>query len=64
MVKEFTIGCSKTINQGNFNSLRVEFSVTVAVMEGEDWQQLAAQAQVDLRNKLNETYRAQRRQDD
>lgn len=63
MIKEFTIACSKTVNQGNFNSLRVEFSITVAVMEGDDWHKLATQAQVDLRDKLNETYRAQRRQD-
>lgn len=62
MIKEFTVGCSKTVNQGNFNSLRVEFSLTIAVMEGEDWHELAAQAQVDLRDKLNETYRAQRRE--
>lgn len=63
MIKEFTVSCSKTVNQGNFNSIRVEFSITVAVMEGEDWHELAAQAQIDLRDKLNETYRAQRRQE-
>jgi hypothetical protein len=56
-VKTFTIGCAKTINLGNFQSLRIEASVTIE--EWESWDQARADAQMELRRLLEETYQAQ-----
>jgi hypothetical protein len=36
VIKELTIGTSRTINLGNFESLRVEATATCAVEEGDD----------------------------
>ena len=59
MIREFSVGCSRTINLGNFESLRVEASVTVAVPEGDNYDILKGKAQVELRTLLEETYKAQ-----
>lgn len=59
MLKEFSVGCSRTINLGNFESLRIEASVTVDVGEQQDFGELRAEAQTHLRAMLEETYRAQ-----
>lgn len=59
MIKEFSVGCSRTINLGNFESLRVEASVTVAIDENKDLHALKGAAQVELRTLLEDTYRAQ-----
>lgn len=56
---EFVVGCSRTINLGNFQSIRVEASVTVEVHEGSDWDELKQKAQKELRTLLEETYKAQ-----
>lgn len=56
---EFSVGCSRTINLGNYESIRVEASVTVEVHEGADLGELRADAQRQLRVLLEETYRAQ-----
>lgn len=58
MITQFTIGFSRTINLGNFQSARVEASVTVAVGEG-DLETAIPAAQIELRKLLEETYRAQ-----
>lgn len=58
---EFVVGCSRTINLGNYESLKVEASVTVEVHEGSDWAQLRANAQKELRRLLEDTYIAQHR---
>jgi hypothetical protein len=58
-IKQFGIGCSRTINLGNFESLRVEASIAVEVNDSEDFARAAAQAQLDLRALLEDTYRAQ-----
>jgi hypothetical protein len=60
MIKEFTIGKSHTINLGNYESMRIEASVTVTVNDGDDWPALKDAAQRELRVLLEETYRQHR----
>lgn len=57
-IEQFTIGVSRTINLGNFESFRLEASVTVNP-EPESLELAKANAQVELRRLLEETYRAQ-----
>jgi hypothetical protein len=59
MITQFSIGTSRTINLGNFESLRVEASVTVDCPEDGDFVQMKLAAQTQLRALLEETYRAQ-----
>ena len=61
-ISQFTIGSSRTINLGNFESLRVEASVTWEIPEhyrkdadGINGEHMAAQEQ--LRKLLEETYK-------
>lgn len=61
MIKEFHIGCSHTVNLGDFNSIKVEASVTVAIKEGDNLVDQKGRAQEELRALLEETYKAQRR---
>lgn len=64
LIKQFTIGCSKTINLGNFQSIRVEASVTVEVPENETregYTGMTANAQAELGRLLAETYANQHR---
>lgn len=61
-ITEFSIGASKTINLGNFQSLRIEASVTVAMDPGETLADASAAAQSELRNLLEQTYREQYKQ--
>jgi predicted proteasome-type protease len=58
MITQFSVGCSRTINLGNFESLRVEASVTVDCEPGE-FAEMKSAAQAQLRQLLEETYRAQ-----
>ena len=62
-VKEFTIGVSKTINLGNFQSYRVEASVVweVDYRTGIEYEQQVTAAQKELRDLLEATYKAQRK---
>ena len=59
MITQFTIGVSRTVNLGNFESLRVEASVRVDCPEDGDFSQMKLAAQQQLRLLLEETYRAQ-----
>jgi hypothetical protein len=59
MITQFNIGCSRTVNLGNFESLRVEASITVDCPEDGDFLQMKLAAQSQLRQLLEETYRAQ-----
>lgn len=64
MIKEFTIGFSRTINLGNYESARVEASVKVDVPQNCDdvdlaVNELAKAAQQELRRLLEETWKAQ-----
>ena len=61
MIRQFTIGTSHTLNKGNFNSMRIECSLTVEVPPGDDFEVLKDKAQTELRRLLEETYRAQAR---
>jgi hypothetical protein len=63
MIKEFTIGASHTINLGNYESLKIEASITVTPNEGEITEQEKTEAQSDLRALLVATYNDQRRKD-
>jgi len=58
---EFSVGTSRTINLGNYESLKIEASVTVEVHEGVDWKELRDNAQKELRRLLEDTYIAQHR---
>lgn len=62
VIREFIVGVSKTINLGNFQSLRVEASVTVSMDPGETLADASAAAQDELRQLLEDTYKAQYRQ--
>ena len=60
IIKEFSVGCSHTKNLGNFESLRVEASVTMhGPSDDYDLQELKEVAQIELRALLEATYRAQ-----
>jgi len=58
-ITEFSIGCSKTINLGNFQSLRIEASVTVSMEPSDDLGKASVAAQDELRQLLEQTYQAQ-----
>jgi hypothetical protein len=64
MIKQFMVGCSKTINLGNFQSLRIEAQVFIEVLEGDDPAQLKTEAQEELKTLLEQTYKAQRKLND
>jgi len=55
--KEFTIGVSHTINLGNFQSVRVEASITVEPEKGE--KEVVSRAQTQLRRLIEDTLKAQ-----
>lgn len=55
--KEFTIGVSHTFNLGNFESCRVEASVTVEMVPGE--KEVVSKAQTQLRRLVEDTMKAQ-----
>ncbi len=59
ILTEFRISFARTINLGNFESARVEASVTLAVAEGDDLQAARTHAETELRVLIEETWRAQ-----
>lgn len=62
MITSFTIGLSRTINLGNFESMRIESSVTVEIDPAtENLDDCKIGAQRELRKLLEETFRAQNR---
>lgn len=58
---QITIGVSKTINLGNYNSMKVEASLVVAPDELDDLTVVKRQAQLELRSLIEETWHAQRK---
>lgn len=58
-ITEFSLGCSKTINLGNYQNIRIEASVTVSVDARESLVLASENAQQELRRLLTETYKAQ-----
>jgi hypothetical protein len=61
MITEFKICVAHTVNLGNFESMKVEASVTVAVPEDGDFPSLKLKAQNELRVLARETFIAQRK---
>jgi len=59
LIIEFKIGATHVLNLGNYESFRVECGVTVSVSESDDLEILKNEAQVKLRELLEETYLAQ-----
>jgi hypothetical protein len=57
-VKEFTVGVSHTVNLGNYESIRIEASVTLDCEDG-DWETTRAEAQIALCDLLDETFKNQ-----
>jgi len=55
--KEFTIGVSHTFNLGNFESCRIEASITVEPQTGE--KEVVSRAQEQLRRLVEDTLKAQ-----
>ena len=64
MIKQFSIAAAHTLNLGNYQSFRIEASLTIEVPEGDDFEVLRDKAQTELRRLLEDTYRAQRRPDE
>lgn len=64
MIKQFSIAAAHTLNLGNYQSFRIEASLTVEVPEGDDFEVLRDKAQTELRRLLEDTYRSQRRPDE
>lgn len=62
-ITQFMVGASRTINLGNFESLRVESSVTVDLNDGDDEEIARVQAQTVLRTLLTQTYDNLRKKD-
>ena len=59
-IKQFSIGFSRTINLGNYESARVEASVTIETEAGNDYCfDMVDAAQGDLSHLLKETMRTQ-----
>lgn len=58
-ITQFSVGTSRTINLGNFESLRVEASVTLDVHLEDDLVAMRSEAQKTLRQLLEDTYNAQ-----
>jgi hypothetical protein len=56
-ITAFTIGVSRTINLGNFESLRVESSITWELSADQGVEQQKELAQVQLRGLLEQTYK-------
>jgi hypothetical protein len=58
-ITEMRIGFTRTINLGNFESAKIEASVTVSVEPDEDTDAVLKRMQIDLRTMVEETWKAQ-----
>lgn len=58
-IKQFTIGFSRTINLGNYESARVEAQVTMEMDEHNTFDEAVAGAQIELRHLLVQTWKDQ-----
>jgi hypothetical protein len=59
-IKEITIGFARTVNLGNYESARVEASVTWEAEDDLPWDKYMAHLQEELSNLLTKTWNAQR----
>lgn len=57
-VKECTFGVARTINIGNYESLRLEHSVTVELSDGETVSHVRDEAFEQMRQTINAEYLA------
>ena len=58
-ISQFTVTTSRTINLGNFESLRIEASVATDLNGEDDMAVARSEAQKALRQLLEDTYHAQ-----
>lgn len=58
-ISEIRVGIARTINLGNFESLRIEGSIAATLGPFESAPHVKAQLQTELRALMEETYRAQ-----
>lgn len=58
-ITEFSLGCSKVINLGNYQNIKIEASLVVSLDPGETLADASATAQNELRQLLEQTYQAQ-----
>jgi hypothetical protein len=58
-IAQFSVATSRTINLGNFESLRIEGSVVVDLSENDNIVMARGEAQKQLRQLLEDTYRHQ-----
>jgi hypothetical protein len=61
ILKQFMVGCSKTINLGNFQSIKVEAQVFIEVLESDSIEHVRMVAQEELKLLLDQTYTAQKK---
>ncbi len=61
LITELRVQVSKTINLGNFNSIKIEGGLTAALGEGESLDAAKTAVQRELKLLLDETYRAQKK---
>lgn len=59
-IKEITVGFSRTINLGGYESARVEASVTAQIPDAESYERMVETAQRELKYLLEQTWTAQR----
>lgn len=62
LIQQFTIGCSKTINLGNFQNIKIEAQLVIAVPEHETqsgYEAMVERAQGELKHLLETTYKSQ-----
>jgi hypothetical protein len=58
-ITEFRVGFCRTVNLGNYESAKIDASVTVQLDDLDDLAEARATAQCDLRLLLEETWKAQ-----
>ncbi len=56
---EIRIGAAKTINLGNYESIRVEAGLTITLQDGDDPDKIVLEAQERLKAMLRTTYKHQ-----
>jgi hypothetical protein len=61
-ITSITVGVAKTINLGDFNSIKINASVVVEISDPSELEGAHGMAQEELGKLMSETYRAQRRQ--
>jgi hypothetical protein len=58
-ITEFRVGFCRTVNLGNYESAKIEAAVTVQIDDLDDLAEVRAEAQLELRALLEETWKAQ-----